>query len=333
MSVPSDSAASRAVLVGVVAPLAVAAVAVAAQLAMLGELPDPVATHWGPSGVDGFGAAWTVPLLTALLAGGLPLLMAAIAVPPIRAGERGFVLRFLISMAAGLSAFLAVILTGSLLIQRGLADAADAPSVLPVVAVAVPVGLAIGFAGWFLQPRHASVPSASEPVAPLERREGERAVWFGRAEMAPLPLGALIGATVLLAVLAIIVGMTSDPTAAWILGGVAVLIGVLVATLTVFRVRVDRSGLVVRSAAGMVRLRVPAEDVAAVAVSDVKGLSQYGGFGIRAIPGATAVVLRSGPALEVTRVSGRRLVVTLDDAEGAAAVLAAVAEDARAAQD
>ncbi|MDN4482458.1 hypothetical protein [Demequina lignilytica] len=333
MSVPRDTAASRAIAVGVIAPLAVAATAVVVQLLMLGDLPDPVATHWGPSGVDGFAPSWTVPLMTALLAGGLPLLMAAIAVPPIRAGERGFVLRLLIAMAVGLSAFLAVILTGSLVLQRGLEDAADAGSVLPVVAVAVPIGLAVGGAGWLLQPRHAAAPAEATPVAPLERRPGERTMWFGRAEMAPLPLGALLGATVLLGVLALVIGLTSDPVAAWILAGTAVLIGTLVATLTVFRVRVDASGLTVRSAAGLVRMGVPASDVAGVAVTEVKGLSQYGGFGIRSVPGATAVVLRSGAALEVARVSGRRFVVTLDDAGGAAAVLAAVAEDARAAQD
>lgn len=332
MSRSSDGALRRAVILGVVAPVVIGLAAVAIQLAVLGDLPDPVATHWGPSGVDGFAPAWTVPLFSALLIVGLPLLLSAMTIPSLRHGERGFVLRFLVAAALFLSILMAVILTGSLLIQRGLADAADAPSILPVMGVGLAAAVGAGLGAWVLQPRHAEIRPEVHPAVALERGAGERAAWFGRAEMTAWPLAMLIGAAVLLAAMTIGMALLGDPTATWILLGVTVLIAVLVSTLTVFRVRVDPTGLTVRSAAGLVRMRVPVEDVEAVATTEVRGLAQYGGFGVRMVPGATAVVLRSGPALEVTRVGGRRFVVTMDDAETAAAVLAAVVEDARADQ-
>ncbi len=73
---------------------------------------------------------------------------------------------------------------------------------------------------------------------------------------------------------------------------------------------------------GFPRLRVPIEDVATVTVEDVAPMS-YGGWGLRQVPGATAVVVRRGEGLRIERRSGRLFVVTVDDAAMAAGVLLA----------
>ncbi|SEI98596.1 DUF1648 domain-containing protein [Demequina mangrovi] len=329
----NDGAYGRAMTVGVVAPALLCAGAVVALLAMLGDVPDPVATHWSGSEPDGFASPTLVPVMTGLVGGVLPIALGASVLRSIRRGERGFVLRMLPAVALGLSVLMSVLMVGSIAMQRGLADAADAPSVLPVLAWGLGASLVAGAAGWLVQPRHVPTVHEAAPAQPIALAPGERAVWVGRSEMRPAALAAIIAGVAVAAIAAVANWVVGDTAVAIIVTALAVLLAVLAASLTVFHVRADASGLTVRSAARIIRMRVPAADVASVAVIQVSGLSQFGGYGIRQIPGATAVVMRSGPALEVTRRSGRRFVVTLDDAAMAAAVLAAVAEVADAAQD
>ncbi len=95
------------------------------------------------------------------------------------------------------------------------------------------------------------------------------------------------------------------------------------------RVVVDRRGLTVAlGLLGRPRVHVPAEDVEAVTVADVSP-AQFGGWGYRVVPGGRGVIIRSGQALVVTRRSGQRFTVTVDDAETAAGLLSAVASKAR----
>ncbi|WP_062288872.1 DUF1648 domain-containing protein [Demequina phytophila] len=328
-----DRAVSRAVVAGVVAPVLVCVAAIAIELAVLGDVPDPVATHWRADGPDGFSSPTFVPAMTALVGGVLPVVLGASGLRSLRRGERGFVLRLMPAVALGLATLMGVLMAGSLLIQRGLADAADAPSILPTLLAGLVAAVGAGALGWMVQPHHEERRPAAVLARPLSRVPGERAVWLGRAEMRPAALAAVVGGVAVAAVAAIAMWVAGDAAVAIVVTGVAVLLAVVAASFSVFHVRVDATGLTVRSAARLIRLRVPASDVAAAAATEVSGLAQYGGYGIRQVPGATAVVLRSGPALEVTRRSGRRFVVTLDDPATAAAVLAAVAEDARAAQD
>ncbi|WP_062466763.1 DUF1648 domain-containing protein [Demequina maris] len=329
-----DKSFSRALGAGVVTPVVAALTAVAVELAVMGDLPDPVATHWGVNGPDGFAAAWTVPLMTALTAGVLPLVLGASAARAIRKGERGFTLRLLPAVAAGLSVFLGGLLAGTLVIQRGLDAAEGAPDVLPVLLVALPAGAVVGAVAWFAQPRETAARiDAAVAAAPLPLAPGERAVWLGRAEMTPWALAFIVLATLAAWTGAALMWLAGDTAAAAIITGVAVLLSVLAATFTVAHVRIDATGLTVTSGARLVRMRVPAEDIVSVAAIEVHGLAQYGGYGIRQIPGATAVVLRPGLAIEVTRRSGRRFVVTVDDADTAASLLAAAGEAAHAAQD
>jgi hypothetical protein len=101
--------------------------------------------------------------------------------------------------------------------------------------------------------------------------------------------------------------------------------GLLTVLLGRAHVTVDRRGLTVSLGPfGWPRVRVPADDVAEVTVAEISPM-QFGGWGYRIVPGGSGVILRAGEALIVTRRSGRRFTVTVDNADTAAGLLTAVA--------
>ncbi|MCC2029503.1 DUF1648 domain-containing protein [Microbacterium sp. YMB-B2] len=133
--------------VGVIAPFALLALAAVVVLAWLPELPDPIATHWGTDGVDGFlPRATFLPVLLAVCGGMLlfdvllavvsPRMPQSSAKPPVRAWSATS--KLLGAMNLGLGAGFALLLLSTAGIQRGLADAADAPDIGGWAALAVP---------------------------------------------------------------------------------------------------------------------------------------------------------------------------------------------------
>ena len=211
--------------------------------------------------------------------------------------------------------------------QRGLDDAHDAPSILIPLGVGFGVGLLAGVAGWFAQPNvTTSGGSTPAPVDALTLAPGERAVWVRTTTMSRV---AMIGVTAGVAALAlgtIALGVTGS-NAWWIMFATTLLLLVLACATFVFRVRVDRAGLTVRSSIGVPRFRIPLDDIAEVGVTTVHPTSEFGGWGIRiGLDGRFGIVLRSGEALQVARRDGRIFVVTVDDAATAAALLEAMAQ-------
>ena len=70
---------------------------------------------------------------------------------------------------------------------------------------------------------------------------------------------------------------------------------------------------------------IPLSDIRAVKVVDVHPTRDFGGWGWRwAGDGRSGIVLQVGPGIEVTQSSGRRFIVTVDDATTGAGVLAAL---------
>jgi hypothetical protein len=95
-------------------------------------------------------------------------------------------------------------------------------------------------------------------------------------------------------------------------------------------IRVDGTGLTIRSAIGWPRIRVPLNEVLRADVTQVRPLRDYGGWGLRVGRGGRiGVVLRSGDALLVQRTGGRSIAVSLDGAYTAAGLLNALADHAR----
>ena len=138
---------------------------------------------------------------------------------------------------------------------------------------------------------------------------------------------ARTGVVVLLVALGLLVLMTvfwiARGADGWqVLVATTLLIAILTVTMLVFRVRIDRRGLLVRSLIGWPRTRIPLDDIDDVATATIDPLREFGGWGWRiAVDGRRGVVLRAGEALQVTRAKGRVFVVTVDGAAEAAAVL------------
>ena len=332
-----DAAVPRFLLVclGVPAVLVVAALAV--QLVLLPSLPDPVATHWGPSGAaDRFGPAWTTPLITVLVGLGVPALIALTTLPGMRRGGRGPSYRLLGAFAPAVTTVVTVLGTGALLQQAGLADANEAPAIWAPLVAAFACAIPVGVACWYLQPAVAAPAAAAGGAArPLPLGGTERAVWLGETSIGrggAVAIGAAILVVIAAALTLWLIG--DQPAAAWLVTGIAVLLVLLAASTLVFRVRADESGLTVASVAGFPRFRVPLDEIAAARSTTIEPMGDFGGWGIRSgLDGRFGVVLRRGPALEVERTNGRRFVVTVAGADTAAALLQALVERARTAAE
>ena len=92
----------------------------------------------------------------------------------------------------------------------------------------------------------------------------------------------------------------------------------------------DGTGLTVRLLIRRPRIQVPLDEIIEAEVVTVRPIAEFGGWGLRiGAAGRAGVVLRSGPALQVTRTSGRAFVVTVDDAQTGAALLNTLAARAR----
>ncbi|MFS0852672.1 hypothetical protein [Microbacterium sp. 179-I 3D4 NHS] len=334
--------------VGVVVPLAIVAVSAIVITLWLPEIPDPAAVHWSESGPDGFGPGWTHLVLLGVIA----VLIAAFAVlawfahrlpekgRSARASGAGtpqwsVTARFLGAVNLGLAALISLVSLAGVGSQRGLADAADAPGIGYAVLGGLLLLVVGSLAGWFLQPRTPEPPAPrTEPAAPLDGSGSERVMWVGTASIARSGRG-VFGATLLVvaALAAIMAATGSGGTMAVVitLAAGAVVLLALVTTFA-FRVRIGPAGLRVRSLAGWPRIDIAAADIASTRVIDVDPFAEFGGWGVRyALDGRYGVVLRRGAAVEVTRTSGRRFVVTVDDAETAAAALATAAQRATSA--
>jgi hypothetical protein len=287
------------------------------------QLPDPVATHWGIRGVpDGFSSLGGSLAVLLGIGGGLVLLFGATTWA---LGHTSVTRRIGAAATVWAALFLSIVVVGSLSVQRGLADAHDAGPVDRVLLAAVLGSVLPSVITAILVPGDVRQPTTEAVAADAPRVrlvDGERAVWIAKSGtvVAFVVAVPLVVVSVVFAVL----------TRAWALLIVdAIVIGALV-TLTSFVIRVDRTGLTVRSAVGWPRYRVPLDEVLKADVTRVSPLKDFGGWGWRVgRHGRVGVVLRTGEALLVERTGGRSIVVTVDGAATAAGLLNTLADRAR----
>lgn len=308
-----------------VAPGAVATVAVATWIATFADrLPDPVASHWGPDGVDGTSslAALLIPLL-----GGAALILAGCAAMVQWVGQTAFTRR----MSAGLAMYVSITMSGitgyTLWVQRDLADAYDSPDVgtgivltmVGALVAAVAVGAAVS--------SDPNTPAAQGPganAAALDVAAGQRVAWLAEVRMRGMLVIAAAVLVVPTIVAAFVGGLLITVTASG-------LVALLLFSLSSWTVTINGEGLTARSAIPIVTVRIPADQVEEASVVAVNPLFEWGGWGYRtALNGATGVIVRRGEAIEVKRSGDRRFVVTVDDAETGAAVLNTVARASHA---
>ncbi|MGA6209445.1 hypothetical protein ACPESR_32275 [Nocardia testacea] len=284
------------------------------------RLPDPLATHFTGDGADGFTGRVPTMAVSAGLGLGLGILFAVILVLGARTGVRRpdsplNPIRSLVATSWGVAGFLGVIILSATIANLDAADPARVTLSGWAFAAAAATGLVFGAAGWLAAPDSPVGESGPAPAEPLALGRTERVSWSRRAVS---PWMLLTGVVAVL--MGVVVGFLAQPIA----GALLAVSGVLLTQLAVLRVVVDQNGLTVGTGPlGRPRWRLRPDDITEVSADDISPL-QYGGYGIRMIPGATAVVLRAGPGLVVTRRSGRRFVVSVDDAGTGAGVLAGV---------
>ena len=313
-------------LVGILIPVVLTAAGLAVLLNLLPLVPDPAATHWSPSGADGFAPAGVYVWMQLGLGLGIPVALSLTVLATTR-DSWGITARFLGAIATWFSAFFAIAMAGSLWIQRGLTDAADAPSIVPVLGIALAIALLLGTGAWFLQPAVRVLPSISDggaSVRPISLRQGERVAWVGTATIAR---GGLI---VLVFTLSLLVSITIVLLALgrgewWITALVTVLVGFAMASSMAFRVRISAAGVHIRSLLGWPGVRLPLDRITDVEAVHIAPLAEFGGWGWRfGLDGRRGAVLRAGEALQVSTDGGRVYVATVDGAEDAVAVLRAL---------
>ncbi|MGV3711819.1 DUF1648 domain-containing protein [Pseudolysinimonas sp.] len=318
-----------ALTVAVVVPAVATLAGVVATALLAAGAADPVAVHWGPSGeADGFASPGSVVVVTAVTGLGLTLLFGLLLLASgVRPGRTTARRRVVAAAASGVTSLVVTLGIWMLATQP---PGAEPPAIGAGLGLAFATAAVVGTGAWFLTapgvPDTTLTPRAGRPVT---LAADERAAWVGTARMARGALLAL-GATVLavLAITAVAVFQTGGT--AWPVLLIPAGLGVVLFVFGGFTVRVDARGLTVRALLGLPVWRIRADDVAQAAVVEVAPLGDFGGWGIRFGRGRrTGVVTRAGEALEVRRRSGRALVVTVDDAEAAAGLLAAIAERAR----
>ena len=312
----------RVILLSAVVPIVIAATGIIVMLTWR-DLPDPIAVHWNSGGeADGFGTVGLMAGIVAIVIVSFAVL-STLAVIHLRATAQGHAQpRFLVGTSVWFSVFLTVGIVGSVAIQRGLADAAAAPTVTPMLGVALAIATVLGVVAGVLtpRPRVAEREESSEPPR-LDLAPEERAV-FSRT-IPPTPAALVFFAVGALLVIAagVLVAVAAEPVL-FIAVAIPALVLVLAFGSLNWRLRITGRGVDVRGLAGLPRFIVPLEEIAAASVVDVQPMGEFGGWGIRfGAGGRTGIILRSGEALEVTRHTGRSLVITVDDAVTAAGLI------------
>ncbi|MFF4159239.1 DUF1648 domain-containing protein [Streptomyces sp. NPDC001678] len=313
---------ARRVLVAAVPPVLAVATVLATFLSVRDRLPDRLAVHIGAGGnADGFSGqgGFLATALGVLIGDGM--LFAALA--------------HWIRTTPGVQRVLAVIggtvavLTGWLIVAVLLAntDVTDASSVtLPGAQAALAFAAAAGYAavGWLVCGRAEETGSVSGPSAGAERialGDSETAGWTRVAGSRVLPVTGILVATA-----GIVIGLTTG----WMPALPLFITGLPMALLTGARVTADRRGITVTpSLAPWPRLNVPLQRIAEAGHRTVNPVRDFGGWGYRARPGASGIVLRSGDAISARLTTGSEFVVTVDDAATAAALLNTLADRER----
>lgn len=308
----------RRALLGGVPHLVAAAPTLTVLIAEHERLPVRMASHFAADGtVDGYAGHGILVGLAAGLGVGLAVVFALLAALPARSGavSRQDVPRFAITVSWAVAAFLGVIQYAAVAVNLDHTDGAGVT--LPRWTLLAGLGVAVvaGGIGWLVAPRTPLTDHDPAPVTPIPISDTEQVSWTRTTAVVWIPV---VGAVALAGGLALaVVGAPGGAVA-------LILIGVLFLLNGRVRVTADRRGLTVLvGLLGLLRVRIPAEDILSATSADVSPAS-FGGWGYRFVPGGSGVILRSGPALIVTRRSGRRFTVTVDDAETAAGVLGGV---------
>lgn len=296
----------RAVTAGIVVCGLVHLAAAAWVLAVFPQLPGRLVSHWGTDGPDGYisrdHAVW-------LLLGSLTfcvvftLLLAALTPKHSGAAVAG--------LGAGMGAFLAALLGGTMALQAGTTQSAPLQFrswwLLGAIAIAVALGaLAARVVG----------PAPPRPVATRIPPQSERLAQSqtGRSWHSTVSSdrGFLLILLLPLPVFLVLAVATKD----WLLPLVLTL---LVATPLLgmwhWRLLVDGTGFHARGTLGWPRVHHPLHEIEQASVLPRVEVMEFGGPGLRLTPQGARLVLRSGPALRLELSDRTDFIATVPDAQ------------------
>ncbi|MFT5223690.1 MAG: hypothetical protein ACI867_002014 [Glaciecola sp.] len=321
---------TRRLLEQIIVPLAVLLAFVVPTLIWSDRLPGDIAIHWdargGPDGSTTVGGAlWIFLTIWSVLWIGAVVMLRA---RPMERSEA----RVLIGIQYGVGGFLLALWTLGLATNLDVSRWQDAGSLGgSSVIVGITCSLPLAALGWWLasdrEEQHA-VPvsidagvdgrSTSEWMQPAPRWQGQavnKGIGMIAAPLAGVGLWLLIG---------------SGTAAGTVLLVVAVVLVTLAARVTV---RAGPEGLQIGLGwFGVPRRTIPLEAIASIALEEVAPLA-YGGWGFRLAKGAQAYIVRRGPGIRVERHKGSAVLVTVDDAQAGAAVLASHLRHAKSGED
>ncbi|WP_054681729.1 hypothetical protein [Microbacterium sp. No. 7] len=309
------------VFAGILLP---AAIVVAGAMTAYIHHGDPLASVVVDENLDGVLDDDTVLFLPLgiLLASGLalPAALSLWAAPRVRRGARGIRYRILSALSLGAAVFVTIAMV-RMMVPPHAAETWEPVAGSPALPVAAAGGLLAAIAGWAAQPAIARRGERHEPAPGPD--EDDDALWERHLMLSTAGLVSLAVVFVLATGAVIGILVIAPAGLLWVAALTALLLTILVLVTNVaFRARVDATGLTLRSAAGWPCVFVPADEIATATVVTVHPMEQFGGWGMRRLPGGRrAVVVRGGPGIEVRLRDGGTVTVTADDAEAGAALL------------
>ena len=330
---------SAARFVGLVIPLGLTLLGLVLNLIWLPRLPNPMAVHWDGAGVaDGFDS----PILSLVMFPIVNLLITSLyffgALQQVSKLQKrdapvwGPSNRLLPAIVFGTVILMSISHLGTTIPQLDLADAREMPPTFFAMIAAIAGGILATVVAFFAQPRlRIDPPPLEGSGAPRVLAKTEPAEWFGVVRPTRLYL-LIVGSTVLLLVGTVILIASRRPVA-WtpviIVGVITVFVLLAAIASTQFHVRIDDRGFEARALFGWPVYRVAASNVASATARHISPFAEFGGWGLRGgFDGATGIVMRAGEGIHIRKHEGRDLVVTIDDADGAATVLRTVASRA-----
>ncbi|MGV8877232.1 MAG: hypothetical protein ACOH1K_06955, partial [Rhodoglobus sp.] len=312
------------IVLGLSVPIAIAVAGAIVMIQWIPELPDPVASHWSPAGPDSY---TPIAIMIAMPVVATVLFSIFAAAMSWRAAPKGGLLRaqkVLIATSMFLATMLTITIAGSLAIQRGVTNANQTGTIGIVLATAFAAAGILALMTWFVLPPSERGTSTRTIAEPISTSATER-LYFASTTRIGTPVIILLLAIFGALAIFLIARAIINPTALLLPGTVAILALVLAMGTVSWRVTIDQRGLSVRSSIGWPRIRLAPEQIASVAVVQVDPLGEFGGYGWRwDSEGRSGVVLAKGDAIEVTKLNGKRFVVTVHDAASGAAVLASI---------
>jgi len=315
----SESTYNRRWLIGVTAgPLALGLAAAAWMATVAGSLPDQLASHWGPDGVDGYSSLWGMAAVAVFASGGTGAVVAGLSV--LTRGYSALIARLGVGFGVALGVLMTGLAAAVVAGQSGLTDASQAEIYGPLVWAAAVAGcVAGGLCGWLYRPAEmdrSPSPDTQAADAAAASEDSSLAAEARRAAAGHESLAVNVSMGPVSWLLSLGTGAAVALSLVFIHPALALLGFPAAALLRIFcsgKAVIDHAG--VRVMAGGFWKLMPLEyrEISRESVQDIHAMD-FGGWGYRISGAGTGFIMRSGPALVMVAGSRHKYVISMPDA-------------------